>query len=142
MLAMSDINGNGRIDGNEVFGNATVSPFTGKALNAANGFEALKMIAKEAEQKTGISCLKNGEVNLAQLNKALNTVGRSIGFISDGNVTELEGLEHVASINVEQYADMSDSGTNVSLKQRGTYTDTEGNKWQAGDFWFKSKEQK
>lgn len=135
MLAMSDLNGNGKIDGSDVFGDQTVSPFSGQKLNAANGFEALAMIAREAEQYTGIKCLdSNGNVNLAELKKALNRVGVNIGFISESNVTELEDLAHVASINVSSYTNID--GVNL---QTGYYTDNTGTQYKANDVWFKSK---
>ncbi len=138
MLAMSDINGNGVIDGSEIFGNQTVSPFTGKVLEVSNGFEALKLIALEAEEYTGINCINDGNVNLAELQNALRSVGKNLGFISDENVTNLESLGHVASINVDDYSEIDDSG-DAQFKQIGHYTDNEGNQYQAGDFWFKGK---
>ena len=136
MLAMSDINGNGSIDGGEVFGDHTISPFTGEKLNAANGFEALKMIAEQAAEHTGINCIENGNVNLAELQKALKTVGINLGFVSDGNITELEDLGHVASINVEDYTEQDESGE-VQHRQLGSYTDTEGETYKTDDVWFK-----
>ena len=136
MLAMNDINGSGAIDGGEVFGDQTVSPFTGEKLNAANGFEALAKVAKEAEQYTGIKCLDSeGNVNLAELKRALNKVGVNIGFISESNVTSLEDLAHVASINVANYLDID--GANL---QTSYYTDNTGAKYEASDIWFKSKQ--
>lgn len=138
MLAMSDLNGNGKIDGSEVFGNRTVSPFTGEPLNAKNGFEALKLIAQEAEQYANVKCTDDqGNVDLAKLKDALKSVGVNLGFISDNNVTELEDLAHVASINVNDYVEQQDEDGNAHNKQAGSYTDTDGNKHQAGDFWFK-----
>lgn len=136
MLAMSDINGNNKIDGQEVFGDQTVSPFTGEKINAANGFEALKIIAEQAKQYTGIDCLKNGNVDLQSLKSALATVGVKLGFISDNNTTELEDLAHVASINVEKYKESNESGV-VQHRQQGSYTDTEGNTQKVDDVWFK-----
>ena len=138
MLAMSDKNKSGAIDGSEVFGDQTVSPFTGQKLNAANGFEALKMIAQEAEKYTGIKCLNNGEVNLLNLKSALGTVGVNLGFISDSNVTELEDLAHVASINVDEY-DEVDADGNVQHRQLGSYTDASGQTYAANDVWFKNR---
>ena len=133
MLAMSDLNGNNSIDGGEVFGDQTVSPFTHEKLNAANGFEALAMIAKEAEEHTGINCIDvNGNVDLANLKRALATVGVNIGFISDDNVTQLEDLAHVASINVAKYLDFT-GDVNI---QTGYYTDNTGKKYNANDVWF------
>jgi len=138
MLAMSDKNKSGAIDGSEVFGDQTVSPFTGQKLNAANGFEALKMIAQEAEQYTGIKCLNNGEVNLQNLKAALSTVGVDLGFISGSNVTELEDLAHVASINVDEY-DEVDANGDVQHRQQGTYTSADGETYGANDVWFKNR---
>ena len=132
MLAMSDLNNSGRIDGDEVFGDQTVSPFSHQKLNAANGFEALAKVAQEAEQYTGISCINaEGDVDLANLKRALNSVGVNIGFISEDNVTELEDLAHVASINVAKY--ISVKGMNL---QTGYYTDNTGKKYNANDVWF------
>ncbi|MBQ7450307.1 hypothetical protein IJS77_02725, partial [bacterium] len=92
MLAMSDLNKNGKIDGAEVFGNETVSPFTGKKLNAANGFEALKQIAQEAKEYTGIDCMNGSKVDVQKLQKALAKIGVNLGFVSDDNVKDLENL--------------------------------------------------
>ena len=136
MLAMSDKNGNGVIDGGEVFGDQTISPFTGEKLNAANGFEALRMVAEEATANTGIQCIKDGEVDLKQLQAALKTVGINLGFISDDNITELEDLEHVASINVTEYTEQDASG-DVQHRQLGSYTDADGTKYKTDDVWFK-----
>lgn len=134
MLAMSDMNNSGKIDGDEVFGDQTVSPFTGQKLNASNGFEALAKVAQEAEQYTGISCISaNGDVDLANLKRALNTVGVNIGFISEDNVTQLEDLAHVASINIAKYINVN--GVNL---QTGYYTDNTGKKYNANDVWFNS----
>ena len=133
MLAMSDLNNSGEIDGGEVFGDRTVSPFTNKEINAANGFEALAKIAQEAEQYTGISCINaEGDVDLASLKQALQTVGVDLGFISEDNVTQLESLAHVASINVAKYVNVA-KGVNI---QTGYYTDSSGKKYNANDVWF------
>ena len=137
MLAMSDMNGNGYIDGGEVFGDKTISPFTKQPLNAANGFEALKMIAEQAKEYTGIDCIQKGEVNLEKLQKALKTVGVNLGFISDGNMTELEGFGHVVSINVEEYTEQDVTGE-VQHRQLGSYTDNEGKKYKTDDVWFRN----
>jgi hypothetical protein len=133
MLAMSDIDGNETINGAEIFGNNTISPFTKQALNAENGFEALAMIAKEAEDR-GYECMDDeGNVDLQALNNALRTVaGVSLGFISDDNTSTVEDLAHVASINVGVY-----SGRNVETGeiQVGTYTDNTGKKYSAFEVW-------
>lgn len=135
MLAMSDFSGNGAIDGKEVFGDQTVSPFTGERINAANGFEALKVIAEQAKQYTGIDCLKNGSVDLQALKTALATKGVNLGFISGNNVTELEDLGHVAAINVDNYAEVDATG-DVQHRQLGSYTDTDGSTQKTDDVWF------
>ncbi|MBO5947291.1 hypothetical protein J6Q66_00465 [bacterium] len=136
MLAMSDINGNKAIDGNEVFGDQTVDPFTGKKLNAENGFEALELVAKSAEKHTGINCIDiDGNVDLGKLQTALKTVGIELGFISDANNTMLEDLEKVAKINTRNYTEQDAQG-DVQHRQLGTYTDTKGNQFKVNDVWF------
>lgn len=136
MLAMSDMNDNGVVDGAEVFGNKTVNPFTGEALNAKNGFEALSLMAQEAEKHTGIKCMnENGDVDLQKLQEALKKVNVKLGFISDKNNTTIEDLAHVASINVN-YNEQTEAG-DVQRNQTGTYTDTDGQKHKANDVWFK-----
>lgn len=136
MLAMSDMNDNGVIDGSEVFSDKTVNPFTGEALGAKNGFEALKLMAQEAEKHTGIKCMDtDGNVDLKELQKALKKVNVNLGFISDRNTTELEDLAHVASINVN-YTEQNETG-DVQRNQTGTYTDTDGKTHRADDVWFK-----
>ena len=136
MLAMSDMNKNGKIDGTEVFGDQTVNPFTKQKINAANGFEALKEVAKSAYEKTGINCMNNGNVDLRALEAALALVGVKLGFISDNNVTELEDLDHVKSINVENYAQQNQTG-DVQHNQLGFYTSTDGKTYKTDDVWFK-----
>lgn len=138
MLAMSDNSKNGVIDGSEVFGDKTLSPFTGLPLNAANGFEALRIVATEAEKYTGISCIKDGMVNLHLLKAALNTVGVNLGFISENNVTELEDLAHVTSINVSEYEEFDEQG-NVQHRQQGSYVDFNGETYGANDVWFRNR---
>jgi len=137
MLAMSDLNGNKSIDGAEVFGDQTVSPFTGKKLNAANGFEALKMIAQEAEQYTGIKCMDNDNVDVKKLAEALATKGIKLGFISDENNKELEDLAGVKSINVGSYKEVDASG-DVQHRQLGSFIDENGKEQKVNDVWFKS----
>jgi len=132
MLAMSDLNGNNKIDAAEVFGNNTVSPFTGKKLNAANGFEALKMIAEEAEEK-GYKCINNGEVDMAALAKALETVGVKLGFISDENNTTLEELSGVATISTLYKDTLYEDG---EQRQFGSFTTTDGKIRRVDDVWF------
>lgn len=140
MLAMSDMNGNGKVDGSEVFGDQTVSPFTGEKLNAANGFEALKTIAQQAEEKTGIKCYSGGLVDLQALKSALATVGVNLGFISDDNVTELEDLAHVVALNVDNYNQVEEEG-DVQHRQQGSYVANDGQTYGANDVWFKDRTQ-
>ena len=136
MLAMSDSNKNGKVDGTEVFGDQTVNPFTKQKINAANGFEALKEVAKSAYEKTGINCMNNGNVDLKALETALALVGVKLGFISDNNVTNLEALAHVKSINVENYTQQNQTG-DVQHNQLGSYTSTDGKTYKTDDVWFK-----
>ena len=140
MLAMSDMNGNGKVDGSEVFGDQTVSPFTGEKINAANGFEALKTIAQQAEEKTGIKCYSGGLVDLQALKSALATVGVNLGFISDDNVTELEDLAHVVALNVDNYNQVEADG-DVQHRQQGSYVANDGQTYGANDVWFKDRTQ-
>ena len=58
----------------------------------------------------------------------------NIGFISETNVTDLEDLAHVASINVSAYTNID--GVNL---QTGYYTDNTGTQYKANDVWFKSR---
>lgn len=136
MLAMSNFNGNGKIDGNEVFGDQTVSPFTGKKLNAANGFEALKMIAEEAESR-GFECIDNGKVNVQKLAVALASVGVSLGLISDNNTSTLEKLTGVSTIDVANYTETAETGA-VQNRQHSVYTDENGVSYKVDDVWFES----
>jgi len=136
MLAMSDMNGNSKIDGAEVFGDQTISPFTGEKLNAANGFEALEMIAKEAEKYTGIKCIDGSNVDVQKLAEALATKGIKLGFISDNNVTELEDLAGVKTINTDDYEEVAASG-DVQHRQLGSFTTENGETRKINDVWFK-----
>ena len=137
MLAMTDINGNGKVDGSEVFGNMTVSPFTKKALNAKNGFEALKMIAQEAEEYTGISCMDGSKVNVKNLEQALAKVGVKLGFVSDNNAENVEDLYGVSSIEVGNYTESERTNADVQNLQHSTFTDENGNEYNVDDVWFK-----
>lgn len=137
MLAMGDLDGDGQITGKEVFGDKTIDPFTGQALNAKNGFEALNMVAKSAEQHTGIKCMdENGEVDLQKLKQALESSGKgSLGMISDNNTTQLESLGDAGKINSTNYMNQNQSGA-VQHNQLGSYTDIYGNKQKVDDVWF------
>ena len=137
MLAMTDLNGNGKVDGAEVFGNFTVSPFTKKPLNAANGFEALNQIAKEAKQYTGIGCMNGSKVDVQKLAEALAKVGVKLGFVSDNNTTNVENLTGVSAIEVENYLQVKDNGTRVEHLQQGTYTNENGVTYKVDDVWFR-----
>lgn len=138
MLAMSDINGNGTIDGAEVFGDDTIDPFTGKKLNAANGFEALAQLASSATKHTGIICMDvDGNVNLQSLKRALATVGINLGFVSDVNNSTIEELEKVVTINTANYTNSNEESNGAIHGQQGTYTDENGNVYKAHDVWFK-----
>ena len=135
MLAMSDLNGNGKIDGAEVFGDQTVSPFTGKKLNAENGFEALKMIAQEAKEYTGIDCINGNSVDVQKLAQALAKANINLGLISDDNTSKLEGLGDIQSINTS-YLTVNPNDERVQHRQHSTYTTTDGKTYKATDVWF------
>lgn len=138
MLAISDVNGNAKIDGTEVFGDKTVDPFTGKALNAANGFEALKLMAQSAQANTNIKCIdENGLVDLKALNQALQTKGIKLGFVSDENDKQIEDLTKVAYINTNNYKDQMQTGS-VQNNQIGTSIFEDGTEAIAADVWFES----
>ncbi|MCR5261018.1 MAG: hypothetical protein K6C94_04195 [Candidatus Gastranaerophilales bacterium] len=135
MLAMSDINGNGIIDGSEAFGDHTVSPFTGNKLNAKDGFDALRLVATEAEQRGFTGCIKDGIVDLVNLRAALATVGVDLGFISDNNITKIEDLAHVAKINVLRYSGRTEGSGEIQI---GSYIDNTGAEHKALDVWAKT----
>lgn len=140
MLAMSDLNGNGRIDGAEVFGDKTVNPFTGQAINAKNGFEALKVIAQSAETATGIKCYQNGKVDLPALKQALATVNINLGYISDDNTSTLEELAGISAIDVDNYQYNEDVSGAVQSRQQGVYYDENGVAQKVDDVWFNRKQ--
>ena len=137
MLAMSDINGNGKIDGAEVFGNKTVNPFTGEAINAKNGFEALKEVALYAELYSGTSCIEDGNVNLKNLQKVLEKKGIRLGFVSDTNNTTIEKLSKIEKINVDNYEETPEYGL-VQHNQRGSGTNSDGTNVKVDDVWFRT----
>ena len=137
MLAFSDISGDGKVGGQEVFGDKTVSPFTKKAINAKNGFEALKIVAQQAKQYTGIDCMDGNDVDVLKLQQALNKVGVTLGFVAGANTTKLETLQGVAKINVGNYTESNETG-NVQHRQQGTFTTTGGETRKVDDVWFKS----
>jgi len=137
MLAMKFKSGN--IDGTEVFGNNTVNPFTGKACNASNGFDALKQVAESAQQATGIQIINNGEVNVQKLNQAMESSGKgSLGLISGNNTSTLKGLGDVAEINTSYTNGSYNTNSSVQNRQIGSYTASSGKTYGADDVWFTS----
>ena len=137
MLAFSDITGDGKVGGQEVFGNKTVSPFTKKAINAKNGFEALKIVAQQAKQYTGIDCMDGNDVDILKLQQALNKVGVTLGFVGGANTTKMESLHGVSKINVGDYTESNETGK-VQHRQQGTFTTINGETGKVDDVWFES----
>lgn len=136
MLAMTDLNGNGQIDGTEVFGDKTVNPFTGEALNAVNGFEALSMVAEAAEKYVGIECInEEGVVDLFSLNKALQAKGISLGFISDENNTIVEKLSKVTTIDTANYVEQN-IDEDIEHGQLGIAIFEDGSAASVDNVWF------
>ncbi|MDD3437747.1 MAG: hypothetical protein PHC64_11405 [Candidatus Gastranaerophilales bacterium] len=137
MLSMGDIDGDGVITGKEVFGDNTINPYTGEKLNAANGFEALRMIALEAEVRSGLKILVNGEVDLQLLKRALElTTKASLGLISGNNNSFLDALGDIQSINVKDYETVENNGGMIEHLQQGSYKDNSGNVYKVDDVWF------
>ncbi len=138
MLTLGDRNGNGKIDGTEVFGNKTVNPFTNKPINARNGFEALREVALSASKATGLNIVDpNGKVDVQKLDQALKQAKKgNLGLISDNNVTKPEALGDVAYINTKGYKEQNATG-NIQHRQLGSYIDTQGNQQKVNDVWFK-----
>jgi hypothetical protein len=138
MLSLGDVDGDGQITGKEVFGDQTVDPFTGEKIKAENGFEALKTVAKSAEEHTGIKCIDDeGNVDAQKLKMALEISGKgSLGLISDDNNKNLEDLGDVHKINVNNYTEVKQTG-DVQHNQQGTYTTTDGKTHKVDDVWFK-----
>lgn len=143
MLAMGDVNGNGKIDGTEVFGDKTVDPFTGQAINASNGYEAMQAVAKSAQQHTGINSMdQEGNVDLFKLRGAVQqgTNGKgSLGFISDDNVTNLQSLEsaNIQSINTNYKEQAYDRNADVQHRQAAQATTRDGQQRLSEDLWFR-----
>ena len=136
MLAMSDLNGNGKIDGAEVFGNYTVSPFSKKTLNAANGFEALKMIAQEAKEYTGVDCMNGNSVDIQKLAEVLEKQGVKLGLVGDNNTTALDDLGDIKSINIGYKSVKEDEADKIKHNEISTYTTTDGKKYMVHDVTF------
>lgn len=136
MIAMSDLNGNGKIDGAEVFGDRTINPFTGKKINAENGFEALKEVALSAQKQTGLKCFDGKNVNLNNLKAALSFIGVNLGFVSDNNNKQLEKLSKINKINVVDYKNTPEKGK-VQHNQKGSGKTKDGEEIKVDDVWFK-----
>ncbi|KAI3649545.1 hypothetical protein MP228_005177 [Amoeboaphelidium protococcarum] len=143
MLAMPDMNGNGQIDIEEVFGNRTLSPFTNMSYKAANGFEALHMLAIEADnqplctEKSANPKDKSVLVSLPKLKACLQKYGHDLGFISGDNVKVLQPLNQVDTVDVVDYVETPDDckgGTKHA--QKGHYYDKAGHEWRVDDVWF------
>ena len=136
MLAMSDMNGNGIIDGAEVFGNYTVSPFTKKALNAKNGFDALKKIAQEAKEYTGIDCMVGDSVDVKKLAEALAKQNIRLGLVGGNNSTILDALGDIQSINLAYKSVNEDADDKIKHSEISTYTAADGTKYMVHDVTF------
>ncbi|KAI3637912.1 hypothetical protein MIR68_004561 [Amoeboaphelidium protococcarum] len=144
MLAMSDLNANGAIDIEDVFGNFTISPFTLLPYNAKNGFEALHLLALDVdrdERCRGLQAVTNqGEeilVHLMAVKICLIMYGRDLGFISDNNIKALEPLGDAITVDVGQYIETPDDiSDGIIYGQKGHYYDIAGLKQAVIDVWF------
>jgi hypothetical protein len=142
MLAMSDLNGNGVIDITEVFGDQTVSPVTGKPLNAPNGFVALLLVAQIMQEFTPQSQIVvklDGStlVDIPALQAALRQVGRDLGFIGDNNVSQLEPIRDVTAVDVSDFIEtFDDVRSGMTYAQKGFYLDNQNRPWKVVDVWF------
>ncbi|KAI3632925.1 hypothetical protein MIR68_009000 [Amoeboaphelidium protococcarum] len=143
MLAMPDMNGNGQIDIEEVFGNRTLSPFTNVSYKAANGFEALHQLAIEADaqplctEKSANPKDKSVLVSLPKLKACLQKYGHDLGFISGDNVKVLQPLNQVDTVDVVDYVETPDDCKGgMKHAQKGHYYDKAGHEWRVDDVWF------
>ncbi|KAI3649532.1 hypothetical protein MP228_005164 [Amoeboaphelidium protococcarum] len=143
MLAMPDMNGNGQIDIEEVFGNRTLSPFTNVSYKAANGFEALHKLAIEADaqplctEKSANPKDKSVLVSLPKLKACLQKYGHDLGFISGDNVKVLQPLNQVDTVDVVDYVETPDDCKGgMKHAQKGHYYDKAGHEWRVDDVWF------
>ncbi|KAI3648706.1 hypothetical protein MP228_006560 [Amoeboaphelidium protococcarum] len=143
MLAMPDMNGNGQIDIEEVFGNRTLSPFTNVSYKAANGFEALHKLAIEADaqplctEKSANPKDKSVLVSLPKLKACLQKYGHDLGFISGDNVKVLQPLNQVDTVDVVDYVETPDDCKGgMKHAQKGHYYDKSGHEWRVDDVWF------
>ncbi|KAI3650632.1 hypothetical protein MP228_004113 [Amoeboaphelidium protococcarum] len=139
MLAMSDINGNGVIDIEEVFGNFTISPFTRKPYKAPNGFVALELLAKELLNNGCDSVFRNESmVDLPAVRKCLRQkLNASFGFIAKNNVKIIEPLGIAMYVDVKNYLETpGDYQDGILHAQKGQFIKTDGSKGKVHDVWF------
>lgn len=144
VLVMTDLNGNNKIDGAEVFGNFTIDPVSKKPLNVRNGFEALITIAKNLKAATGIDCYtEESLIDLYKLREALlkatnNSI--TLGYISEDKVTELEPLESVdaTGIHIDYSENSYNSKDTVQHRQVSYYVTKDGSKYKIDDIWFRN----
>ncbi|KAI3630758.1 hypothetical protein MIR68_012193 [Amoeboaphelidium protococcarum] len=143
MLAMPNMNGNGQIDIEEVFGNRTLSPFTNVSYKAVNGFEALHKLAIEADaqplciEKSANPKDKSVMVSLPKLKACLQLYGHDLGFISGDNVKVLQPLNEVDTVDVVDYVETPDDCKGgIKHGQKGHYYDKAGHEWRVDDVWF------
>ncbi|KAI3650614.1 hypothetical protein MP228_004095 [Amoeboaphelidium protococcarum] len=144
MLAMSDLNGNGVVDIEEVFGDHTLSPFTKKPYHAANGFDALYMLALEMQSipQCQFELVKKDHnsvlVSLTSVKRCLNLHNVQLGFISDTNISDLEELGDVNQVDVTDYINTPDDVRNGVLhSQKGSFYSHDGTQWKVDDVWFR-----
>ncbi|KAI3637819.1 hypothetical protein MIR68_004468 [Amoeboaphelidium protococcarum] len=144
MLAMSDLNGNGVVDIQEVFGDHTLSPFTKKPYYAANGFDALYMLALEMQSipQCKFQLVKKDHnsvlVSLTSVKRCLNLHNVQLGFISDTNISDLEELGDVDQVDVTDYVNTPDDVRNGVLHgQKGFFYSQDGTKLKVDDVWFR-----
>ncbi|KAI3637427.1 hypothetical protein MIR68_004076 [Amoeboaphelidium protococcarum] len=139
MLAMSDINGNGVIDIEEVFGNFTISPFTRKPYKARNGFVALKLLAQEIDGNGCDGAFHNESmVALQAIKKCLRQkLNINFGFIARNNVKVIEPLGIAMYVDVKNYLETPNDYQNGILHgQKGQFIKTDGSTGKVHDVWF------
>jgi hypothetical protein len=143
MLAMCDLNGNGVIDIQEVFGDETLHPVTKQALNASNGFEALRLVAEEVQALcpnqhiTHRNATGSLIVYLKELQKGLQELGCSLGFIHDENIRTLEPLDGAVAVDVSGYRETPDDVRDgIMYKEKSSFVDERNNTWEVDDVWF------
>lgn len=159
-----DLNGDGKITGEETFGNYTVDPYTGKKLQITdsitgelrdikNGFEALQAFALSVQaryekdhpgQKLVIFDEVSGKVDMEALNKGLAATGENqVGFTHYDAATGqniFENLHGIKTIDVKHYADHTaeNADKDVQENQVGSGEDANGNDYNVTDVWFKT----